>query len=192
MADSNREAEKSQLRSLLQEALAPETAKTASDAIRQLLQQPQGPQKRTVFLLLAEEALQGEKDELRQLAAVLLRRKISTAFGCMNPSEQVCRTFSCTESLLGFCGSEVLVASSNPQIEAAAVYMSVLYRRRLPSHSSDDWGPSVAILFVGRCRIYWRPCFDFQSLELIKPSMFCSCWPHQSCIPSNRRRSLGS
>lgn len=90
MADSNREAEKNQLRSLLQEALAPETAKTASDAIRQLLQQPQGPQKRTVFLLLAEEALQGEKDELRQLAAVLLRRKIATAFGCMDPSEQVC------------------------------------------------------------------------------------------------------
>ncbi|KAL8447377.1 hypothetical protein Emag_004348 [Eimeria magna] len=63
-----------QLRELLQAALEPSTAKAASEQLRQLLQQQQQQpeQQRAVYLLLAEECLRGEKEELRQLAAVEL------------------------------------------------------------------------------------------------------------------------
>ncbi|KAL8269323.1 hypothetical protein Esti_006754 [Eimeria stiedai] len=89
-----------QLRELLQAALEPSTAKAASEQLRQLLQQQQQPeQQRAVYLLLAEECLQGEKEELRQLSAVLLRRKSAKAFSCMQREQQA-------DSLVHRLGSE--------------------------------------------------------------------------------------
>ena len=89
MTDAKQQGQQ-QLRELLQASLQPATAKAATEQVRQLLQQQQQPeQQREVYLLLAEEALRGEQEEIRQLAAVLLRRKAAKAFGCMQPEQQV-------------------------------------------------------------------------------------------------------
>nr|CEL67374.1 TPA: importin, putative [Neospora caninum Liverpool] len=83
MADLQR-----QLEQLLLASLDPAQVKPASEQLRALLQQEHEAQRRLAYLLLAKQIVDGCQEEVRQLSAVLLRRKISKAMAVFDENQQ--------------------------------------------------------------------------------------------------------
>ncbi|KFG48582.1 HEAT repeat-containing protein, partial [Toxoplasma gondii GAB2-2007-GAL-DOM2] len=77
-----------QLEQLLLASLDPAQVKPASEQLRTLLQQEQVEQRRLAYLLLAKQIVDGRQEEVRQLSAVLLRRKISKAMAVFDENQQ--------------------------------------------------------------------------------------------------------
>ncbi|KFG63705.1 HEAT repeat-containing protein [Toxoplasma gondii RUB] len=77
-----------QLEQLLLASLDPAQVKPASEQLRTLLQQQQVEQRRLAYLLLAKQIVDGRQEEVRQLSAVLLRRKISKAMAVFDENQQ--------------------------------------------------------------------------------------------------------
>ncbi|PFH38640.1 HEAT repeat-containing protein [Besnoitia besnoiti] len=77
-----------QLEQVLLASLDPSRVRQASEQLRTLLQQEQKEQQRLAYLLLAKQIVDGRHEEVRQLAAVLLRRKIAKAMTVFDDNQQ--------------------------------------------------------------------------------------------------------